>query len=302
MSLSTLFVFFCNSTGFDFYSHSISYYFYTYNLNATDLLFEHVELPRYWFLSYLYSFSSKFGLPIGWLSVFLILFPVISLGSLLKRFNYSSKVPLSYFSIMLLTLMLSFFYSGLSLSLLWFLAFYFTRKTIFLIGGVFHPVGFLVFSIGVFFLGRRLVFYCFVVAFIVFCYFYPISNFYYSEYIGYRYEITLDGVKKLIIFTFDRKFNEMVVFFSIILGAFFSRVRLIGNMDFFSRICVSRLYFRVVISFFCLSVFIVMLGKNTLINSVLGFNVNQVIYSSWFDFGDKNSKLSYYELYMMRYE
>jgi hypothetical protein len=44
-----------------------------------------------------------------------------------------------------------------------------------------------------------------------------------------------------------------------------------------------------------------MFDKPTLISNLILFNVNDVIYASWFDFGEKDLDISYWSLYQARY-
>ena len=139
--------------GFDIFFHVFSYQpsiEFGSSLNRSHNLFG-FTLPRYFFLSYIYYLCSYVGLPVFFMIVILVSYPLYSIVIAMK---YKKR---GLFVIDFLTLIFCFllvvFYSALSLSLLWFIAFILTRKKIFSFG-FFHPVA-LVFLPIVILINRR---------------------------------------------------------------------------------------------------------------------------------------------------
>jgi hypothetical protein len=125
--------------GFDLFFHVFSYQpsvEFGSSLNRSHTLFDFV-VPRYIFLSYIYYLASYLGFPIFFIIIFLVGFPLNSIltALILKK----RRAYLFDFLVLIFCCLLTLFFSALSLSLLWFVAFLYTRQKIFSFG-FFHPV------------------------------------------------------------------------------------------------------------------------------------------------------------------
>lgn len=303
----SIFLFFSNSTGFDFYSHAVSYYFYEESLNNTYLLFDRIALPRYLFLSVLYEVFSSLGVPLGWLSLALIAFPVYCIFSTFRDFRCH------FFDLLLIVLVviLTFFYSGLSLVVLWLVAYVYTKKTLFLIGGLFHPLGIVFFVLFLFFYSLKSLL-IFVVLFLFSFLFLMAINMEFKlftsmSYYDYVFKIDFNSLVDLFLFSYEKKRNELfvlllfsfVLFFSYFIGRF-GAVR--GVLNFFERfLCFRFFYVKILSSVVVLVVAVYMSKKPGLISFLFTYD-NDPVYISWFDFGHKDLlQLGHYTLYCKRY-
>ena len=295
-----------NSTGFDFYSHSASYYYYDRLINHADLLFEVIVLPRYMLLSYIYEVFSRVGLPLGIVASFLITFPIyninkeIFINGLSKKTNSYSLVDIA---VMLLCFLFCFYYSGLSLVLLWFIALLRTKNPIFLLGAGYHPVGVILYYVGVLFARKhflKLSFYLCLLLFLFYL-FSTYSMFTSSSSGNIRFHINLSSLSNIFAEVYRRKMQEISLLFFVAIFSFLGKGKFIIAINVFSKIYIHKYIYNLgliaMVSFFVF----VTLGKPTLMNSLLTLNYNQVIYASWFDWGGKDLSISYFELYKSRY-
>ncbi|MBQ4860874.1 hypothetical protein J8L98_04080 [Pseudoalteromonas sp. MMG013] len=306
-SFIAVFLFACNSTGFDFYSHSVSYYFYDSVINSSDLLFGHVVLPRYLMLSYIYEFFSRLGIPLGWVSMILIVYPVnkIAVGLINNATNVCGKSYSVYVCVLMgFSFLLCFFYSGLSLVLLWFLAYLITKKRVFLFGGVLHPVGIVIFLAGLIFLKRDLLKF-FAILLCTLLLFYvcsQLSLFTASANTTYRYDLNFKTVSIVLTHVYERKANELMGL-AVLLGfSVLAKAKLLESVNVFNRVYIPSILLKTGSIGICLIFFFLMIDRPSLINSLIFFDYNDVIYASWFDWGAKDLRVEHGELYMRRYQ
>ncbi len=122
-------------------------------MNRSVFLFG-FEFPRYLVLSGIYHVSSFIGFPIFFVIAFLIYLPFFHI---LRSIFYSNrKVSIFDLCVVSVVFLTIFFYSALSLSILWFIAFYYTRKFIFSLL-YFHPIS-LAFLPFIWFFQRKILF------------------------------------------------------------------------------------------------------------------------------------------------
>ena len=287
-------MFISTSTGFDFYSHAVTYYFHDKIIYHTDLLFGEIVLPRYWLLSYLYEFSSRIGIPAGYLSLALLIFPVYKLVS---DTNYAvdAKGQTSYslveFFSFLFLLILCFFYSGASLVVLWFLALLKTKNPIFLIGGLLHPIGILLFGVGTILINKKLFIKFIFVLLVAFCFFYvctKASLFTSSTIKNARFLIEFGNILSLFEYAIDKKSNEIFSASFIAILFFLSKGVLLKKINIFQKIRISKLNSNIIMFFFVIFIIFTMINKNTLIKSIRTADIHVVIYIAWFDWGKKD--------------
>ncbi len=287
-------VFMSISTGFDFYSHAVSYYFYDTLLNHADLLFGEIVLPRYLLLSYLYEISSRIGIPIGYISLALIAFPIYALVSDTdpsidhQGAESYSLVELLSFSLLLI---ISFFYSGASMVLLWLFALLKTKKPIFLLGALLHPIGILLFGVSSLLVDRKLFLRFFIVLALSMLFFYVCtywSLFTSSTVQSPRFEIEFENTMKLLNFVVDKKSNEIIGAVIFVLLFLLSKRRLLEKVNILQRIRISKAHSNFILFLFVAIILLIMVNKNSLIKSVRTVDFHDVIYIAWFDWGEKN--------------
>lgn len=314
-SLFSALVFISISTGFDFYAHSVSYYFYDQQINYNDILFFNIAQPRYLLLSIIYEFFSRMGVPLGYVALFLLIYPIYNIVKNLKIYKYKSY---NFYQILVLFFLIysSFYYSGLSLVILWLLAAALSKKNIFLFGGLFHPVGVVLFIITFLFISRKKLFiYLFILVF--FYFFLYISNMFglltSFGYENIRFNSNYVDFSSLLIQVINKKHNEILqlLFASMLLyfGIGISKRRNIFAMitkyslSFGRRFYIRVIFIRIAMIFIIIILHIYMFQKQTLINNIYTFNISNPIYISWFDFGEKDlKKVTYPILYYQRYK
>jgi hypothetical protein len=307
--------FISTSTGFDFYAHSVSYYFFDEVINQSDLIFGRIVQPRYMLLSFIYEAFSRAGIPLGFVSTFLLIYPIYNIVIFLNK-QRIKKINSHYslYQIFIISFLFysSILYSALSLVLLWLLAFALTRRKIFLLGGLFHPIGVIFTIIALVFISKKtlfkFIFGLFLFYFIL--YFFTINQIFTSvEMENIRFRIDGNFIS-LLHQIFDRKMNELLQL--TIIGSLLwlsfreAKVGKLHNLIKYSigiggRIFIRRIFFNTSLVILYFIFYIYMLGKPSLVNNLIDFNINNVIYISWFDFGSKEISVGYSDLYDERY-
>lgn len=303
-SIISVLFFSTSSTGFDAYSHCISYYFYDQSINSSYLIFNEIVIPRYILLSYIYEISSRAGIPLGYVCSWLICYPIYQITiAICNDKPYHKKKEFSVLECLLFVFMfiLSFFYSGLSLVLLWFIALFKTKKNIFLIGGLFHPVGVLLYIVGT--ARYTIKFNILLISFFV-C-FYVLSKYSIFTSSGselVKYNITYSNFLDLLFLVFDKKKIEVIAGILLIFSFYiFSHIRLFVAINILDKIFFHRRYVNIGAIAMLLLFFIIMIDRPSLINAILTTNINDVIYAAWFDWGDKDLPDQFITLYLKRY-
>ncbi len=272
------------STGFDLYAHSIMYYFHNTPVTHSYLLFDEILFPRYMLLSYIYEFFSMLGIPIGIVAVVLTCYPIYHI---INHFDFNKgRLSLGNSLIIVFILLLSFFYSGLSLVLIWAVALFLTNKNVFLLGGVLHPVGFLIFLPIVVFKKKLMKFS--LLALVVFLFFWlmmKIDFFTSAKVENVKYYIDVENMIDLLNIVIDRKFNEIVGMLiilgvSIIMKArirkVFDKIYVPSHFVFLSACCV----------IFSFNTLFFIKDRHNLILDILYFDISETVHIAWFDFGE----------------
>lgn len=311
-SLMSLLLFFSNSTGFDFYAHAVSYYYYNEPINSSYLLFEHIILPRYLFLSVIYEYFASIGFPLGWVVSFLILFPVYKIFSS-EVFSGQKSYHGYKIVIIFMVMIFSFFYSGLSLTFLWLMAFHHTRSKIFLLGGLFHPVGFVLFLLYLCFTSRKHLSQFLILVLCPFLFFmFMVSKLQLMSsisYVDFKFYINNETIMDLLFFSLVTKGNEFLQLFLIVTAVFFAgflRVNylvraLMYPVFVFLFLRINSYFFKVSYFLTVFSVVFYMSSKPSLLQYLTNFN-NNPVYISWFDFGSKDLRdVSHADMYCQRY-
>ncbi|MFK2823430.1 hypothetical protein ACH5BK_10680 [Arcobacter sp. YIC-80] len=313
----SLLVFISVSTGFDFYAHSVSYYFYNEQINYSDVLFFDIVQPRYLFLSIIYEIFSTIGIPLGYVALFMIACPVYFIVKAIKpNINKRGDKRYTLFQVVILSFLLfsSFFYSGISLSLLWLFAAVVSRKPIFLLGGLFHPVAIFLSIVLFFFTSRKMLFEYLFLLILFYLLLYSSNNFNLFNSFGYeniRFNLELYSLAVLFIQVLERKTNEILqlLIISVVVVIVFRKSNSKNIFTILLRKIIgfgNRIYFKdqtirygFIVLIFILHLY--MFQKQSLLNSIYTFDIVNPVYISWFDFGKKDLNIDYWDLYCERY-
>ncbi|WP_146447251.1 hypothetical protein [Vibrio cyclitrophicus] len=300
MSLLSIAMIMNNSIGFDIYWHATSYYYYDEFWNYSDLFFEYFTTPRYLLLSYIYEISSRLGVPVAITVSLLVAIPVY--------YFFSRQDSLTVVDVCcgILLLLISFFYSGLSLSLIWGLALIKTKNRCFYLGAFFHPGAIIIFAIITLYLGfeyilRYLVYIC---IFFLFIFLMNLGGFFYSSYSipeMLRYDIKVENISTFVIKVIDKKSNEIGFVGLVVFVMLFSKAVLYDKLNVILSARVSYLFLYAPSLTLTLLVTFLMSDKVTFFSSVFSGDVNDVIYISWFDWLNRSYNNEFYYVFSLRY-
>jgi hypothetical protein len=298
--LSSLLLF-SNSTGFDLYHHAISYYFNNESINHGYLLTNEIILPRYFFLSVIYELFSKVGLPLGWVALFLTLFPLYSIFYS-SYFLNKKRNPIYELFLLIFLIYLIFIYAALNLAVIWLLAYFFSQRKLFLLGALFHPAALILYLLVLVIMKRiKHLFFFILIFFFPFIYLMYISTQYNiltsHSFLNIKETIDLDNLYYLLSYTYNSKLHFFVypaiIFFIIYIAT--------KKKNFFSLLLKlnSKLFFYVPYLVAILIV-IFMLQKSTFLNYFFS-KENLSIYVTWLQFGKNNLEFDFYEVNCSRY-
>lgn len=290
-------LFLLETTGFDFYSHSTIHYFVNEQITHSYSLFDSlIILPRYGLLSSIYEFASRIGLPLGYIALFLIYAPVNIIINFLFHDSFDDSIRVKELGFILFICYLVLFYSGLSLSILYILAYIISKKNYFLLGTFFHPVAIFISPILFFFIlkKRELLFYLLLCSiFLLYCFFftkYEFQTAFKSDIIKLYIEQGL--VLELLEYSYTYKSDQInsLLIFLLVFALFRKKgnsIFLVLNKLFSIPICrIKHINLLIFLFIFSLTVFFSIKGRPNIYNSLFGSN--DVVYVSWFDFGEKN--------------
>ncbi len=298
-------LFLLETTGFDFYSHSTIHYFVNEQITHSYALLDSlIILPRYGLLSSIYEFASRIGLPLGYLVLLLIYAPVNIILNFLFHDITNDSIRVKEFGFILFICYLVLFYSGLSISILYILAYIISKKKVFLFGTFFHPVAIFISPIMFFFIlkKRRFWFYLFLCSFfLLYCFFFTkfeLQTAFKSDII--KLYIEQDLVLELLEYSYTYKgdqINSLIIF--LLVFALFrkkgSSIFLVLNKLFSLPICrIKHINLMIILFIFSFTVIFSIKGRPNIYNSL--FITNDVIFVSWFDFGDKDYLESFEKL------
>ena len=310
ISIICWFAFALASTGFDFYSHSVSYYFYDEMLNPSDVIYGVIVQPRYLLLSLIYESISRAGVPLGFVVSFLILLPSYNILKIVDQQSRRNKYNLFQIALIVFIFYLCIFYSAACLVLLWLLAFILTKNRFFLFGVLFHPLGlisgfvlwlFISFKDKVYLFTIILIFYLLLFIFTEFQLFTSVG-FYEIRYLLDSNMDTFGLLSRVVLSKRNEIIQAVLIGIIIFLSFRFNPANTLNKIfRIASKIYVEKIFVNIFLCLLYLLLFLYMFEKTTFINSLLEFNFNNVIYASWFDFGDKDLKMRYLELNAERY-
>lgn len=129
-----------NTLGFDLYSHAIAHS----SGEAFSTLYKvyelfGIEINRYLLLSDIYLLSTKLYIPFGFTMAVLIILPNYAIYRIIEEDPRLRTGPSSAF-FLVITVLASFFYSALSMTILWTIALLASNNRVFILGTLFHPL------------------------------------------------------------------------------------------------------------------------------------------------------------------
>ncbi len=307
ISLTIFIIFSTQSIGYDLYAHSLIYYFndelitHSYELELLNLL-----IPRYFLLSYIYEFTREFGIPSGWVAFTLSCVPFLYINNKYGIEEEDGKHKI-FFIIYLTCILFVIFYSALTLSLLWLMAFFVSRKPFFILGSFFHPLGAVLSLLYMlsFFKNIKLLFFysIFFTLFLLISWIDSYYNFFKSiSNYNIRYVINLSNIYDLLIYSFFSKINEILLLAFIIFLSFLFRYN--SLLTRFINCFLGTLSTKIVVIFFLTLLFInALIRDNTsLISYIVRDDSSLVVDVTWFSFGSRDSFLNFRDLDESRYK
>lgn len=303
----TLIIFGAQSIGYDLYAHSLIYYFNNESITHS-YLFDDLKLilPRYLLLSYVYEIFREIGIPSGWIALMLTFVPIISIHSTIAKWDKG----LHYLRpiLVLLCVLASYFYAGLTLSLLWLVALIVTKRKLFIIGSFFHPVGLIAVLFFIVFTSDKLK----KILSLLACYILLFGISYATEDNGIfksisdeniKLTISLSGIVDLVVFAYLNKETEVTFAMSVIALMYFARRRSIFGIGLAFRILNLINYKLLYVFLTSLIAFNAMArDRDSLILSVATMKIGHVVYITWLDFGERNSDSDHWHTNMSRYD
>ena len=307
-----LFLLSVQSTGYDIYAHSLIYYFNFEKITHSYLVFDSdILFPRYGLLSIVYELTRNLGMAMGWVVCYLVFLPLYNIINKFGSWEVIFERPL-YSIISLTCIILIYFYSGLSLVVLWLLAFLVTGRVFFIAGSFFHPVGVFLGLCTLFLSPKRWVAICYYLflssLLMVFmsvnscCY--NIMESINSDNV--KLDINFNNLTELFFYSYEYKANEMnLLFLTLILIILFKNYTK-SKYRKFSKIFGMRaksIYIKSIVSvlFLAITLNVFVRDVNSLLLSILTFNLNDSIYITWFDFGLRNRDLDVWRVNDSRY-
>ena len=286
------------SIGYDLYAHSVIHHFNYEKITYVFTLFnDGFIIPRYGLLSYFYEFSRNLGVPLGWLALVLVYVPVFSLSKI--SINYSYRINRIIHTILGMTLMvLIYFYSAMSLVIIWILALILTGNRFFLIGSTFHPAGFLLGLLySIMFPNRIKNLIIFLIPFILMAIlsFININNLISLEFINgenIKHSVEIGLIRELIIFVFENKPLEFSLGIIIFIVGFLSKGLLrsyVFPIKFQRKNIPQTGYILIlVIPYTILMMNSLMRDGESLFLSIMQLKYSDNIYITWMNFGARD--------------
>jgi hypothetical protein len=286
------------SIGYDIYAHSIIHHFNDEKITYTFSLFiDNFIIPRYGLLSYIYEFSRNFGIPLGWVALILVYIPVLSLSKIVFNFSYlKNKIIYTIMAMMLMVLI--YFYSALSLVIIWILALILTGNRFFLIGSTFHPAGFLIGLLYVILFPKiikNIITFLAPISLMAIISFLNFHNYISLEFIdvsNIKHRIEIDIILGFIILILESKPLEFSALVIIILLSYLSKSIIINNVIVFKNqkkgVLQSSYILILVISYSILMLNSLLRDRDSLFLSIIKFNFSDNIYITWLNFGERD--------------
>jgi hypothetical protein len=296
--LSVFFLLSFNSIGYDLYAHSLFHYFNYEKITYSYTLFiEYLIIPRYGLLSFIYEFFRDLGIPTGWVALFLVYIPMSQLSNV--TFNFvSRKNKIIYTAIAMVLMVLIYFYSALSLVIIWIVACILTGNRLLLIGASFHPAGLILgFFYAVIFPGRLKNFIILLapillIALLSFFRSIDLISLTFINVDNIKFDIQIGNILDLLFYVFENKPTESTFLLIIFLISWLNGLRfekyVIRNSYRQRRFSDSSYRFFLIIPFFILMANSIIREKDSLFLSILKIECSDNVYITWLDFGERD--------------
>ena len=310
--LLCLFLVSMQSTGYDIYAHSLIYYFNFEKITHSYTFFEsELVFPRYILLSIVYEATRNISIPLGWVACFLVFWPTYNILKTFGTWRLMFEQP-RYTLLFFICVNLIYFYSALSLTILWLSAFLITKRVHFIAGSFFHPIGV---ALGLFTLivsdkkWKGFLYYIFTLSVIVIIM--HVNSVYYNtmesiDADNIKIAVDINNISEIISYAYSQKLIEVNLLCLIILS--------IAYRKFFIK-KRRRVYFKIskkintVCSIFLFSLFYSTItinaftrDINSLFLSTLTLKMSDIIYITWFDFGFRDGNLHVWSVDDSRFE
>jgi hypothetical protein len=237
------------------------------------------------------------GVPTGWVALLLAYVPVWQISKVAFNFD-SRKNKIIHTAIAMLMMVLVYFYSALSLVVLWILACMLTGNRFLLIGASFHPAGFILgFFYSVIFPGRLRNFIYLLSAIIlmaILSFFRSIDliSFVFIDNQNIKFNIQLDMIWELLVYVFDNKPTEAAALLSLLFLGWLNwrsfGKSVIGAIHCQRRNSESSYGLLLAIPFVLLMANSLIREKDSLFLSIIKMEYSDNIYITWLDFGSRD--------------
>lgn len=295
------------SVGYDMYSHSLIYYHNLEKITHSYSFFDgFIIMPRYALLSMIYETTRNMGIPTGWIATILMFVPIKAILSNLELINgLRNKFILALFICTVST----YFYSGLTLVVIWILAALASKRGIYMVGATFHPAGFVLGILALFIKGNRIynAMYLIISVFILCLLSYINMNFYElfsSVDVGnIKIKVSFDNFFKLLKRVYETKSNEINVMLFIVSVAVLTRGKIYKAIKYISvtlRLFLSVQWLPMLLILLCINA--VFRSNSSLFQAIITIDISEIIYQTWFDFGRREYNLGFWGTNGSRYQ
>jgi hypothetical protein len=295
------------SIGYDMYSHSLIYYHNLEKITHSYSFFDNfIIIPRYALLSMIYEITRNMGIPTGWIATILMFLPTRAILTNLELINgLRNKFIVALF----ICTIAIYFYSGLTLVLMWIFAALVTKKSIYMVGAIFHPAGFILGGLTIFIKSNRIynVIILIISIFILCALSYININFYElfpSVDVGnIKLKISFDDFFKLLQRVYETKSNEINVMLLIVCIVFFTGSKIYKAIKYISvtlRLFLFVQWLPMLLILLCINA--VFRSNSSLFQALITIDISEIIYQTWFDFGGREYNLGFWSTNGSRYK
>lgn len=258
------------TAGFDVYWHTTSYRLDGFTINHSYNLFG-FPVPRYFLLSYIYGVGGWFGVPLMWIAILLVSIPVFAI---LRYIQKQREIKLTDYVILQAFFFLTVFYSGLSLALMYVIAFTITKKKFLLFGILSHPIGILLYFLS-FVVHRagllRMV--SIITLFLI------ISRFVWFSDVSFKYDVNINNISKFYYLLTIKK--QEITFLGILLVIVFFILRPLQKLK------LTQAWNGFVCTNFLVIIFLIFVTKDSV--NMIKNPSHPVVYLAWFELGRKST-------------
>lgn len=291
-----------NTLGFDLYAHAIMYYYLDTMGITTYNFFDTFILPRYFLLSYIYEIATFIGIPIGYVAILLIVYPMhYILKSLLLGARIENKIisiSFSSASLLFVSYILIFLYSSLTMVMLWLIAFSLSGRKIFILGALFHPIGSIFYIL--YFISNKfknIKFFIYILSsFLLF-------NYLDSKFFHFFIQSSINNASLILFINFDvpeKIINNILMKSYLLYNLIFMAVIVYFLINIKKVLYIKYVNISMYLLLFTIFVTMYMSSKKTPTAITYYFNINDYNYAAdatWVDWGSQDISVSYSEMF-----